>query len=110
MGSWVSTPAQAPDKQMHVRGGQRPPTSWWMLSMARLYLSQSLCMLSKLKRQGKDAGHCRAQNKPQGAWQAVQEGRLLHRQSQLSPGGKAEVAGHQGEPRAGKKAEPRVWG
>lgn len=34
-------------------GAQRPPTSWWMLSMARLYLSQSLCMLSKLKGKGK---------------------------------------------------------
>lgn len=34
-------------------GGQRPPTSWWMLSMARLYLSQSLCMLSKLEGKGK---------------------------------------------------------
>lgn len=31
-------------------GRARPPTNWWMLSMARLYLSQSLCMLSKLKK------------------------------------------------------------
>lgn len=30
-------------------GAVRPPTSWWMLSMARLYLSHSLCMLSKLE-------------------------------------------------------------
>lgn len=29
-----------------------PLTSWWMLSMARLYLSHSLCMLSKLKKEG----------------------------------------------------------
>lgn len=27
-----------------------PLTSWWMLSMARLYLSHSLCMLSKLRK------------------------------------------------------------
>lgn len=45
-------PARA-QAQIGLSGGQGPPTSWWMLSMARLYLSQSLCMLSKLKGKGK---------------------------------------------------------
>lgn len=34
------------------RASGEPPTSWWMLSMARLYLSHSLCMLSKLREKG----------------------------------------------------------
>lgn len=33
-----------------------PLTSWWMLSMARLYLSHSLCMLSKLKKESGEGG------------------------------------------------------
>jgi hypothetical protein len=35
-----------------------PLTSWWMLSMARLYLSHSRCMLSKLKKEGESVCVC----------------------------------------------------
>ena len=37
-----------------------------MLSIARLYLSQSLCILSKLKQAREGTGHCWAQDKPPG--------------------------------------------
>lgn len=39
-------------------------TSWWMLSMARLYLSHSRCMLSKLR--GEGTGYKRATGQPGG--------------------------------------------
>lgn len=90
-------------------GGQRPPTSWWMLSMARLYLSQSLCMLSKLEGKGK-APVTQELGKSLGAQPASREGQPTARQSQPAPRWAGGGLGPPGEPRVGDEAEPTVWG
>lgn len=91
------------------QGGRGPPTSWWMLSMARLYLSQSLCMLSKLKNQGEGVKVPVSPNRPR-ALQASRGGQHTDRQS---PGPtRGEGRGHRAPKRVhrGHKAGPGAPG